>query len=33
MHYYSEQTAAKKMNMATLNSAHQAKKQCHFDSG
>ena len=33
MHYHWEQTAAKKWNMATLNSAHQAKKQCNFDSG
>ena len=33
MHYYLEQTATKKWNMATLNSAHQAKKQCNFDSG
>ena len=33
MHYRWEQTAAKKWNMATLNSAHQAKKQCNFHSG
>ena len=33
MHYHWEQTAVKKWNMATLNSAHQAKKQCNFDSG
>ena len=33
MHYYWEQTAAKKWNLATLNSAHQAKKQDNFDSG
>ena len=26
------QTAAKKRNVATLNSAHQAKKQSNFDS-
>ena len=25
--------SCKKWNMATLNSAHQAKKQCNFDSG
>ena len=33
MHYHWQQTAAKKSNVATLNSAHQAKKQCNFDSG
>ena len=26
------QTAAKKRNLATVNSAHQAKKQSNFDS-
>ena len=33
MQYHWEKTAAKKKNVATLNSAHQAKKQCNFDSG
>ena len=33
MHYHGEQTAAKKWNMETSNSAHQAKKQCNFDGG
>ena len=32
MHYHWEQLAAKKWNVAALNSAHQAKKQCNFDS-
>ena len=31
MYYHWEQTAAKKLNAGTLNSAHQAKKQCNFD--
>ena len=26
-------TVSKKWNMATLDSAHQVKKQCNFDSG
>ena len=30
MHYDWEQTAVKKRNVATLNSAHQAKSQCNF---
>ena len=33
MHYHWRQTAAKKWNMATFNSAHQAKKECNFDNG
>ena len=33
MHYHWGQTAAKKSNVATLNSPHQAKKQCNIDSG
>ena len=33
MHYHWGQAAGKKRNMATLNSAHKAKKQCNFDSG
>ena len=33
MHYHWEQAASKKWNMATLNSTHQTKKQCNFDSG
>ena len=33
MYHNLEQTASKKWNMATLNSAHQTKKQCNFDSG
>ena len=33
MHYHWEQTAAKKWIMPILNSAHQAKNQCNFDSG
>ena len=33
MRYHWEHTAAKKWNMATLNSAHQAKKRCNFDNG
>ena len=33
MYYRWEQTAAKKSNMTTLNSAHQAKKQCNFEGG
>ena len=33
MHCHWEQTAAKKWNMATFNSVHQAKKHCNFDSG
>ena len=32
MPYHWEQTVAKK-NAATLNSAHQGKKHCNFDSG
>ena len=32
MHCHWEQLAAKKWNVATLNSAHQAKKQCNFDN-
>ena len=31
MHYHWGQAAAKNRNMATLNSAHQAKRQCYFD--
>ena len=33
MLYHWEQTAAKKRNVTTTNSAHQAKKQWNFDSG
>ena len=33
MHYRWELTAAKKSNMTTLNSTHQAKKQCNFEGG
>ena len=33
MHYHWVQTTAKKRNVPTLNSAHQAKKQCNFESG
>ena len=33
MHDRQGQTAAKKRNVTTLNSVHQAKKQCKFDSG
>ena len=33
MYYRWEQTAAKKSNMTTLNSAHQAKKQCNYEGG
>ena len=33
MHQHWGQAAGKKRNMATLNSAHKAKKQCNFDSG
>ena len=32
MHYQWGQTSEKKRNVATLNSSHQAKKQCNFDS-
>ena len=33
MYYHWGETAAKKRNVVTLNSAHQAKKQCNFDNG
>ena len=33
MHHHWGQAAAKKRKVATLNSAHQVKKQCNFDSG
>ena len=33
MEYHWGRATAKKRNAATLNSAHQAKKQCNFDSG
>ena len=32
-YYHLEQTTANKWNMATLNSVHQTKRQCNFDSG
>ena len=33
MHYHWGKIAAKKWNVATLDSAHQGKKQCNFGSG
>ena len=33
MHYHWGQIAARIRNVATLNSAHQAKKQYNFDTG
>ena len=31
--HFEQRTSNKKRNVITLNSAHQAKKQCNFDSG